>query len=600
VTPLVESLFGTWAAILAATPDLDLFQEMVKEIVPRVGNGTTKPEAVDQMIHLAAVHDNFGCEISEVEAIIGDAFAAEAADREAIAATLEAWEKGDAALARKADGGRAREANRADQAAAAGDLGEWDAGDDPGPIPPRQWLLAYQFCCGYVSSLVGAGGSGKSALRLLQYISLALGRPLSGQHIFRRCRVLLISLEDDRNEVQRRIKAVLDHFQIDRADLKGWLFCATPKRAKLAELKGKERVVGDLERQIRAAIQRRKPDLVALDPFVRLHDLTENDTGDMAFVCDLLVILAVENNIGVDIPHHVHKGQIAPGDADAGRGASGIRDATRLTYTLTVMSDEDAPALNICAEDRRFYIRLDSAKVNIAPPSSKAVWFRLVGMPIGNATDLYPNGDTVQVVEPWQPPALFADLDNHGVNVVLNDIDRGFYTADQGHGDRAAWKVVQKHAPNKSDSQCRKVIAAWLDSGLLFKNEVRDKQTNWRPVNQLKVDDTKRPPHRLGFHSGSLGGEDTPDIIGSPKGKTPSGVGPPDGGCSPRGDPGADRGKPPRIRTRIIGDCPPDTVCIHCLQPGGVKKIKDDSVVGAKAETLHEGDCAQAWFGRPL
>src|SRR5262249_54448386 len=72
---------------------------------------------------------------------------------------------------------------------------DWDAGDDPGPIPPRQWLLANQFCRSFISSLVAAGGIGKSTLRLLQYISLAINRPLSGQHVFRRCRVLLISLE---------------------------------------------------------------------------------------------------------------------------------------------------------------------------------------------------------------------------------------------------------------------------------------------------------------------------------------------------------------------------------------------------------------------
>src|SRR6476619_1759865 len=93
-----------------------------------------------------------------------------------------------------------------------GALDEWDAGDDPGPIPPRQWLLGNQFCRGFISSIVAAGGTGKSALRLVQLISLAIGRPLCGQHVFRRCRVLLISLEDDHNEMERRIKAVLDHY----------------------------------------------------------------------------------------------------------------------------------------------------------------------------------------------------------------------------------------------------------------------------------------------------------------------------------------------------------------------------------------------------
>jgi hypothetical protein len=42
-------------------------------------------------------------------------------------------------------------------------LEEWDAGDDPGFIPPREWLLANQFCRAFISSIVAAGGAGKSA-----------------------------------------------------------------------------------------------------------------------------------------------------------------------------------------------------------------------------------------------------------------------------------------------------------------------------------------------------------------------------------------------------------------------------------------------------
>jgi hypothetical protein len=135
------------------------------------------------------------------------------------------------------------------------------AGDEPGVISPRQWLLGNQFCRGFISSIVAAGGAGKSALRLVQYISLAIGRSLCGQHVFRRCRVLLISLEDDRHELQRRIKAVLDHYGVDRAELKGGLFCASPKRAKLAEMKNGTRTIGPLELQLEEAIERRKPDI---------------------------------------------------------------------------------------------------------------------------------------------------------------------------------------------------------------------------------------------------------------------------------------------------------------------------------------------------
>src|SRR5262245_7227874 len=281
------------------------------------------------------------------------------------------------------------------QASEPDDWGDWDAGDDPGVIPPRQWLLGNQFCRSFISSLVAAGGTGKSALRLLQLVSLALGRSLCGQHVFRRCRVLLISLEDDDRELQRRIKAVLDNFGIARAELKGWLFCKSPKLVKLAVMNGRTRAVGPLERQIRDAIERRQPDLVSLDPFVKTHSLEENDSGDMDFVCDLLARIAVEHNIAVDSPHHVHKGQITPGDANSGRGSSGIKDAGRLVYTLTTMSADEATTFNISPNERCLYIRLDGAKLNITARSTNATWFKLIGIPIGNGSDEYPNGDTV-------------------------------------------------------------------------------------------------------------------------------------------------------------------------------------------------------------
>jgi hypothetical protein len=378
------------------------------------------------------------------------------------------------------------------------DLEIRDAGDDPGLIPPRQWLLANQFCLGFISSIVAAGGTGKSALRLLQYICLASGRALTGQHVFRRARVLLINLEDDGNELDRRIMAALAHHHIDRSELKGWLFHTCPKLSKLAELKGKARVVGPLERQIRKAIARYKPDLVALDPFVKTHALEESNSGDMDFVCDLLARLGAEFNLAIDSPHHVHKGLITPGDADAGRGSSGIRDAGRLVYTLTFMSEDEAKLYGIPVEDRSDYIRLDTAKVNLIRRSGKPTWFKLVGVPIGNATPEYPNGDTIQTVEPWSPPDLWADLAPQTLNVILSEIARGMdngqrYSAAASAGkDRAAWRIVQRHYPAKTDGQCREIIKAWIKTGLLFADDYEDPV--YRKIREgLYVDEAKRP-----------------------------------------------------------------------------------------------------------
>jgi RecA-family ATPase len=237
-------------------------------------------------------------------------------------------------------------------------LEEWDAGDDTGLPPPREWLLGNQFCRKFLSGLLAPGATGKSALRLLQLMSLATGRPLSGQHVFKRSRVLLVSLEDDRDELRRRIAAACIHHGVERAELQGWLYCWTPKGIKLAEIKDNARQKGRLETLIRDKVKVRKIDLVALDPFIKRHAVEENDNGAMDYVCDLLTKIAIDGNIAVDAPHHTKKGQQTAGDADAGRGASSARDAGRLLYTLTRMSEEEAKAFGIPAEQRALRRRL--------------------------------------------------------------------------------------------------------------------------------------------------------------------------------------------------------------------------------------------------
>src|SRR5262249_42124422 len=224
------------------------------------------------------------------------------------------------------------------------ELGEWDAGDDTTLPPPRRWLTAGQFCRTFLSGLVAPGATGKTALRILQALALPTGKPLAGQHIYRRCRVLIVCSEDDAEELRRRVLAALLHYKISLADVKGWLFLACPKGLKLMEMRDGERAIGMLEPALRRVIERRRPDLVILDPFVKLHALEENDNAAMDAVADLLTQLGREYDIAMDSPAHTRKGMVAAGDADARRGASAARDAGRLDYTLIPMSADEAKA----------------------------------------------------------------------------------------------------------------------------------------------------------------------------------------------------------------------------------------------------------------
>jgi len=383
------------------------------------------------------------------------------------------------------------------------ELDEWDAGEQltsGEPIKPRQWLLARCFCRTFLSGLVAPGDAGKTTLRLTQAIELATNRELLGHHIYQRCRVLVISLEDDREELRRRLAAICAHHNINPAELKGWLFCRDLKRVKLATRdKNGERQAGPLESMLGRAIARTRCDLLVLDPFVKLHGLAENDNADMDFVCEQLIAIAQDCNIAVDSPAHTHKGAITAGDADARRGASAQRDAGRLDYTLTTMSEDEAESFGIHPDERKSFVRLDKAKANLTR-AIKAEWFRLVNVSLGNATPLYPEGDDMQAIERWTPPETWAGADGETLNAILGETEAEMpdshrrYSGKPQATDRAAWRVVQKYCPTKSEAQCREIIREWIKAGVLYEAKYYDpvsRKEEWG----LYVNPDKRPQY---------------------------------------------------------------------------------------------------------
>jgi RecA-family ATPase len=247
-------------------------------------------------------------------------------------------------------------------------LGEWDAGGDTELPPPRAWLLGNIFARKFMSSLLGEGGVGKTAVRYAQLLSLAIGRSITGDYVFQRCRVLIVSLEDDADELRRRILAVALHHGIDRALLKGWLFLSAPGAGggKLMTLDKRGQLArGALADKLEAVITARKIDIVSIDPFVKTHSVDENANSAIDDVVQVLTDLGAKYDIAVDAPHHISKGPADPGNANRGRGASAMKDAARLVYTLMPMSIEDAEDFGVSEEQRRQLIRMGSGKVNI-------------------------------------------------------------------------------------------------------------------------------------------------------------------------------------------------------------------------------------------
>jgi hypothetical protein len=362
-----------------------------------------------------------------------------------------------------------------------------DVGRDTSKPPPRPWLLGNTICGTYVSALIAAGSGGKTALALVQALSLSSGRTLTGDHVFRPCRVLYALFEDDDNELKRRCDAALMHHRVKPAEVAGRFFTAALGRTgwKITDLEG---LAGqaDLSRHLKHMITRLQIDVLFLDPLVRIHAAQENDNPAMDRVMSSLNDIAYETGCAIVFVHHTPKGPPDPGNPDKSRGASAVIDAVRLAFTLTRMSKEDAAKLGVSEKERLWLIRVDSAKTNLTPPASEAKWFKLVSVAIGNGDGgLYSKGDNIQSVELWRPPDLFAAVDEGAVEGILAEIDQGLpggqrYTNEAAAKTRAVWKVVQRYLPDTSEEQARAMVKQWIDSGILRYETFTDKDRHQR------------------------------------------------------------------------------------------------------------------------
>jgi hypothetical protein len=360
-----------------------------------------------------------------------------------------------------------------------------DAGDDLEKPPPRAWLLNNVFCREFLSSLFGDGGIGKTALRYAQYLSLATGRSLTGEHVFQRCRVLIVSLEDNDVELRRRIWALRIHYKIKPEELKGWLYLWAPqaKDGKLMTLNRHGNAVeGELADSIRDLIAHYNIDLVGIDPFIKSHGVGENNNNAIDMVVQVLTNMCAEFHIAIDVPHHVSKPKVGannePGDANRGRGASAMKDAARLVFTLNAMTADEAKTFGINEHDRWAYIRMDKGKVNIVPPARQAMWFHLVGVQLGNVNAIY-KGDEVQVVERWTPPDVMVGMTNEQEKEILRRIEEGLadgsrYTDIGSAKKRAAWKVVEDVVPAINEQQAREIIKVWVRSKVLVSRKYQN------------------------------------------------------------------------------------------------------------------------------
>jgi len=178
-----------------------------------------------------------------------------------------------------------------------------------------QWLIHELWAESAVGVLGGPAKSYKTWLALDMAVSLASHTPCIGTFPpGRQGRVLLYAAEDSQDILKQRLDAICGHRGLDLVDLDIFAITAGSLRLDLSE---------DQER-LDKTVAELKPDILILDPLVRLHRINENDAGEVSTLLNYLRILQRKQNTAVTLVHHTRKNSSTSQPGLALRGSSDI------------------------------------------------------------------------------------------------------------------------------------------------------------------------------------------------------------------------------------------------------------------------------------
>ena len=244
------------------------------------------------------------------------------------------------------------------------------------------WLQPGTLLLGYFTLITAPGGVGKSLFQICMAISVACGKDILNLGPVTQANVMLINNEDDESILRHRIAAVMKHFNISEQDIDGRLHVYSGYGNEVTIAEYDQKTGATLSKQgqkLLTKITESNVKAVFLDPFISLHNAPENDNVAINAVTKVFKKVASETQSALCIIHHTRKmgkdKEAGAGDAEAGRGASSLKDASRIVLTVAKMDDSTGKKLRL--DDHYNYRRWDTGKSNFSAPDSAAKWFKL-------------------------------------------------------------------------------------------------------------------------------------------------------------------------------------------------------------------------------
>lgn len=344
---------------------------------------------------------------------------------------------------------------------------------DAANIPARRWVYGHHYIRSYVSVVASAGGLGKSSMQMVEAVSIATGKALLGEAVHEQCKVWIVNLEDPLEEMQRRMAAVMQHYDIKPDDIRGKIFLDAGRDLKMIFAKqtrdGLEIIEEIVEYMIKV-INDNGISVVFIDPWVAaMGGISENDNMAMNAAVGAVRAIADATDAAIVLTHHIRKTNGEEATIDSVRGAGSLIGAARAARVLNRVSQEEAMKLGVSEEGSLGIFRVDDGKNNLSLPASKALYRRMESV-------LLANGEFVGVATEFKLPDLFDGISaKHAMEVqklVGSAEERGEPMRKNAQAKtwvgHAVAVVLDLDMEKKHEkAKAKAVIAKWLETGVL-------------------------------------------------------------------------------------------------------------------------------------
>jgi hypothetical protein len=245
------------------------------------------------------------------------------------------------------------------------------------PVPPMDFLYGRYYVRGLLSSTSAAGGVGKTRLVVAEILSMVTGIPLLWVKPKRPLRVWYIGEEPD-DSFQRQMQAAMQHYGITEEQIGGRLMSNSMREVKpvIVHQKGKGCEINlPMVDAITTGIINYKIDVTFLDPFIKSHNVNENDNVAIETAASQWGDIAHDTKCAVMLLHHTRKGNGREVTQDDSRGAGSFINECRINRVAQ-------------AGEYVEWFRVDQGKANDIKESGESEWFHMHDVKLANGDNV--------------------------------------------------------------------------------------------------------------------------------------------------------------------------------------------------------------------